>query len=30
VLGKKGDVDLNKLAKIGSVKELTLEEIFNY
>ncbi len=30
VLGKKGDVRLDLLEKIGPVKELTLEEIFNY
>ena len=30
VLGKKGDVRLDLLEQIGPVKELTLEEIFNY
>jgi len=30
VLGKKGDIDMNVLGEIGIVKELTLEEIFNY
>lgn len=30
VLGKKGDVRLDLLEKIGPVKELTLEEIFSY
>jgi len=30
VLGKKGEIDMNVLGEIGVVKELTLEEIFNY
>lgn len=30
VIGKKGDVDMEALKKLGEVKELTLEELFNY
>lgn len=30
VLGNKKDLDMNALKKLGEVKELTLEEIFNY
>jgi predicted Zn-dependent peptidase len=30
VLGNKNQVDLNVLGELGTVKELTLEEIFNY
>ena len=30
ILGKKGDIDMNVLGQMGVVKELTLEEIFNY
>lgn len=30
VLGKKEDLDMDALNKLGTVKELTLEEIFNY
>jgi len=30
ILGNKNDVDMNTLADLGEVKELTLEEIFNY
>lgn len=30
VLGNRNDVDFNRLKKVGPLKELTLEEIFNY
>jgi len=30
ILGNKNEVDLNVLGELGTVKELTLEEIFNY
>lgn len=30
VLGKKGNIDMKVLGRIGKVEELTLEEIFNY
>jgi len=30
VMGDSESVDMNILAEIGTVKELTLEELFNY
>jgi hypothetical protein len=30
IIGDKEEVDMNVLKKLGTVKELTLEEIFNY
>ena len=30
VLGKESEIDFNKLAKFGTVKKLTLDEIFGY
>jgi len=30
IVGKKSDIDFNLLSKYGNVKELTLEEVFNY
>ena len=30
VIGKKADMDMDALAQLGDVEELTLEEIFNY
>ena len=30
VLGKKGNLDINTLKKYGTVKELTLKDVFGY
>jgi zinc protease len=30
VMGDRDNIDFNTLASIGKVKELTLEELFNY
>ena len=30
VIGKKADLDMEALGKLGTVKELTLEELFGY
>jgi hypothetical protein len=30
VVGNKGDIDMNALAKMGEIKELSLTEVFGY